>query len=108
VATPDVALRRVVRLGADWLPVNLTPEELAGRRSDLTALLEGTGRRLEDVFTTVSPTRRPAGDDMVDRYAAAGADQLLVNLGRRVTVDDVGAALDDLTGAFGLQAPSAG
>jgi hypothetical protein len=45
---------------------------------------------------------------MVDRYAAAGADQLLVNLGRRVTVDDVGAALDDLTGAFGLQAPSAG
>ena len=31
----DVALRRVVRLGADWLPVNMTPEELAGRRRDL-------------------------------------------------------------------------
>ena len=104
----DVALRRVVRLGADWLPVNMTPEELAGRRRDLARLLEGSGRGVEEVFTTVSPTRRPAGDDLVDQYAEAGADQLLVNLRRRVTVDDVEAALDDLAGAFGLEAPSAG
>jgi alkanesulfonate monooxygenase SsuD/methylene tetrahydromethanopterin reductase-like flavin-dependent oxidoreductase (luciferase family) len=104
----DVALRRVVRLGADWLPVNLTPDELAARRGHLARLLEGTGRDVADVFTTVSPTRRPAGDDLVRQYAEAGADQLLVNLRRRVTVADVEAAIDDLAGAFGLEAPSAG
>jgi hypothetical protein len=74
----------------------------------LAGLLEGRGRSVEDVFITVSPTRRPAGDDLVEQYAAAGADQLLVNLRRRVTMAEVEAALDDLAGAFGIEAPSAG
>jgi probable F420-dependent oxidoreductase len=104
----DVALRRVARLDAHWMPVSLTPDELAARRRVLAGLLEGRGRSVEDVFITVSPTRRPAGDDLVEQYAAAGADQLLVNLRRRVTMAEVEAALDDLAGAFGIEAPSAG
>jgi probable F420-dependent oxidoreductase len=104
----DAALRRVARLDAHWMPVAMTPEELAARRGDLAGLLERRNRSVDDVFITVGPTRRPAGDDLVEQYAAAGADQLLLNLSRRVTAADVEAALDDLAGAFGLEPPSAG
>ena len=102
-----MALRRVVRLGADWLPLNMTPEELAGRRRDLAELLEGPARRVR-TCTHGQPHRRPGGRRPGARYAEAGADQLLVNFRRKVNVDNLEAALDELAGAFGLESPSAG
>jgi probable F420-dependent oxidoreductase len=100
----DVALRRVVRLRADWLPFNVTPEILAERRSRLGQLLEGSGRTLDDVTITASPRRDAARGELAPAYAEAGADQLLVHLRRRVDTASVEAALDELVEAYGVRA----
>jgi probable F420-dependent oxidoreductase len=100
----DVALRRVVRLGADWLPFNVTPETLAERRSRLGQLLEGSGRSLDDLTITASPRRDAARGELAAAFAEAGADQLLVHLRRRVEADTVEAALDELVAAYGMPA----
>ncbi|MPY93321.1 MAG: TIGR03619 family F420-dependent LLM class oxidoreductase [Acidimicrobiia bacterium] len=102
----DVAIRRVVRLGADWLPFNVSPEVLAARRRRLAELLEGTGRSIDDVFVTASPDRDSARGELAPAYADAGADQLLVHLRRRVTTETVEAALDELADAYGLEPPA--
>ena len=98
----DIALRRVVRLGASWLPFNVTPELLASRRERLAELLEGSGRPVDDVFVTASPHRDAARGELASAFADAGADQLLVHLRRSVTADTVASALDDLASAYGL------
>jgi len=100
----DLALRRVVRLGADWLPFNVTPEILAERRARLGQLLEGSGRRLDQVFVTASARRDAAGGQRAREFEEAGADQLLVHLRRRVDVDSVASALDELVEAYGVPA----
>lgn len=98
------ARRRVVRLGADWLPFNMTPTTLAEGRSELAALLdEADGdRTIDDVQITASPDRDSAGPERATEFAEAGADQLLIHLRRRVTVDDLDETLDDLATAYGL------
>jgi alkanesulfonate monooxygenase SsuD/methylene tetrahydromethanopterin reductase-like flavin-dependent oxidoreductase (luciferase family) len=98
----DVALRRVVRLGADWLPFNVTPEMLAERRARLAELLAPSGRSIDDVYITASPHRDAARGEFAAAFAEAGADQLLVHLRRKVTADTVAAALDELADAHGL------
>lgn len=98
----DVALRRVVRLGADWLPFNVTPEGLASQRRHLAELLEGTGRRIDQVAITASPERGSARPELAPAFAEAGADQLLVGLRRKVTPETLPAALDELATAYGL------
>lgn len=98
----DAALRRVVRLGADWLPFNVNPATLAERRAKLAELLEPTGRSIEDVHITASPIRDAARPELAPAFAEAGADQLLVHLRRKVTVDTVAGALDELATAYGV------
>jgi probable F420-dependent oxidoreductase len=98
----DVALRRVVRLGAEWLPFNVSPALLAQRRQRLAELLEGSGRGIDDVYITASAERDSARGELADAFAEAGADQLLVHLRRKVTVDNVASALDELAGAYGV------
>ncbi len=98
----DVALRRVVRLGADWLPFAVTPESLASQRHKLGELLEGTGRTLDQVYITASPERGSARPELAPAFAEAGADQLLVHLRRSVTTETVPAVLDELATAYGL------
>lgn len=98
----DVAIRRVVRLGADWLPFNVSPEQLVERRAALAALLEGTGRAVTDVHITASPNRDSARPELAPAFAEAGADQLLVHLRRKVTVETVESALDELATAYGI------
>ncbi|MEZ5237088.1 MAG: LLM class F420-dependent oxidoreductase [Acidimicrobiales bacterium] len=98
----DVAIRRVVRLGADWLPFNVSPEKLVERRAALAALLEGTGRSIDDVHVTASPNRDSARPELAGAFAEAGADQLLVHLRRKVTVETVEGAVDELATAYGI------
>lgn len=101
----DIALRRVVRLQADWLPFNMTPETLVERRARLGEMLEGSGRSLSDVHITVSPNREVARPEFAQAFAEAGADQLIVHMRRSVTVDNVAEALDEMATAYGLAAP---
>jgi probable F420-dependent oxidoreductase len=100
----DVALRRVVRLGADWLPFNVTPATLTERRAKLAQLLEGSGRSIDDVRIVASPNREVARPEFAAAFAEAGADQLIVHMRRSVNVDNVESALDELASAHGLRA----
>jgi len=100
----DVAMRRVVRLGAEWLPFNVSPALLAERRTRLAEMLEPTGRSIDDVYITASPNRDSARGELAGAFAEAGADQLMVHLRRKVTVDTVEAALDELVVAYGVGA----
>jgi hypothetical protein len=95
-------MRRVARLGADWLPFNMSPAALAAGRAELAGLLDGSGRSIDDVHITVSPNRDSASPDLAPAFADAGADQLLVHLRRRIGLDDLDAALDELATAYGL------
>ncbi|MGF1595750.1 MAG: LLM class F420-dependent oxidoreductase [Acidimicrobiales bacterium] len=101
----DAAIRRVVRLGVDWLPFNVSPEKLAERRAVLATLLDATDRPVDDVHVTASADRSSARPELAGAFADAGADQLLVHLRRKVTVDDLDDALDELAGAYGVAAP---
>ena len=92
----EIAMRRVVRLGADWLPFNVTPDSLSSSRARLGELLEGSGRALSEVHITASPNRDAAGPQFAAEFAAAGADQLIVHLRRGVTVDNVADAVAEL------------
>ncbi|MDH4145095.1 MAG: LLM class F420-dependent oxidoreductase [Acidimicrobiia bacterium] len=98
----DAAMRRVVRLGADWMPFNVTPETLAAKRARLAELLEGSGRAVEDVYVTASASRDAARGEFAAAFAEAGADQLLVHLRRKVDAGNVAEALDELAGSYGI------
>ena len=97
----DVALRRVVQLGAEWFPFNLDPEGLAARRADLARLLDGSGRTIDDVHITLHPPRQAAAPELDAAYAEAGVDQLVVRMPR---VDAANAAerVGELAAAHGL------
>ena len=69
----DVAIRRVVRLGADWLPFTLSPALLVERRARLAELLEPTGRSIDDVYITASPNRDSARGELATLEAWAAA-----------------------------------
>jgi hypothetical protein len=95
-------MRRAVRLGDGWHPLNLLPAQLgdAGYR-DLCA---GAGRPPGRVVARVFPPRLPPGPErdallgedaaaaaaQLDAYAAAGADDLVISW------TEVGAGADDV------------
>jgi len=100
-----VALRRVVRLDAEWFPFNLDPAGLAARRADLAGLLDasgnGNGRSIDDVFITIRPLPGSDGPEHVQAFADAGAHQVVTFLPRGSS-SNVEAGLDDLAKAYGL------
>ena len=101
----DAALRRVVRLGAQWFPFNLDPDGLAARRTDLAALLRtagtGTLRSIDEVRIIVRPSPAASGPGFAGAFADAGAEQLIIPA-PRVAAGEVPAALDALASAYGL------
>lgn len=97
----DIALRRVVRLGASWFPFNLDPDQLAARRADLARLLDEAGRSVDDVAIVVYPTAATSSPDHLAAFADAGAHQVVLRA-PRVTGVPVGDALDQLARACGL------
>ena len=98
----DVALRRVVRLEAHWFPFNIDPDTLVARRSDLARLLEATGRPIDDVHITVSPSRSASGPQHLAAFAEAGADQVVLRVPGGATPSDMAEKLDALAGACGI------
>ena len=74
----DAAMRRVARLGQGWLSFNRLPGDLAEPLGRLDAILGEHDRRRDDVVVTVCPYFNPVTPEMVEQYAEAGVDRLIV------------------------------
>ena len=99
----DAALRRVVRLHADWFPFNIGPEALAQRRADLAVLLEKDGRSIDEVHITAGGPNRAAGDALdVAALAEAGADQVVLRISPTIAPEAVADELDAMPTAVGF------
>jgi probable F420-dependent oxidoreductase len=91
----DAALRRVARLGQGWFTFNRLPEDLPEPLDRLDAALAEQGRSRDDVTLSVSPYLKPITPDMIEKYAAAGVDRLIV-MCLAFDVDTMRAHLDQL------------
>jgi len=74
----DAALERTAALGQGWFGYDLTPEKAAERVQTLTRVLQANGRRREDVIVSIAPNARLVNAAMVEQYAAAGVDQIIL------------------------------
>jgi probable F420-dependent oxidoreductase len=90
----DRALKRVVRLGDGWQPVELPPERFAERSRRLDEMLADAGRDPATVARSVS-TRLPLRDlsdgraaAIIEAYQSAGCTHLVMYSGRRNSLDD--------------------
>lgn len=70
--------RRVVEWGDGWLPLRMTPEQVAAARATMSELAEAAGRDPQSITITVSGV--PTDKDAIKRYEDAGADRALVRL----------------------------
>jgi len=70
----DAALRRVARTAQGWHTFNRSPEELAAGLAKLDVFLAEAGRSRTDLRITVCPYFNQLTPDLVEQYAAAGAD----------------------------------
>lgn len=92
----DAALRRVARVGQGWFSFNRLPGDLAEPLARLDRVLADHDRDRDDVVVTVSPYFNAVTPAMVEQYAAAGVDRLVV-LCLAFDVATLDAQLDDLT-----------
>lgn len=92
----DAAMRRVARLGQGWFSFNRLPGDLPEPLARLDAILAEHDRSRRDVAVTVCPYFNPVTPQMVEQYAAAGVDRLVV-LCLAFDVDTLDAQLDQLT-----------
>lgn len=74
----DAALRRVADIGQGWYGFGLDPEATAERVLALNALLERRGRRRAEIEVSVCPYMLPATRQLVEAYARAGVDRVIV------------------------------
>ena len=91
----DVALRRAARLGQGWFSWNQLPDEIGPSLARLDELLAGEGRDRRDVVITASPYFNATTPELVEQYAAAGVDRLVV-LCLAFSVDMLNEQLDAL------------
>jgi probable F420-dependent oxidoreductase len=91
----DAAMRRVARDGQGWFSFNRLPADLAEPLGRLDAILAEHDRSRDDVVLTVCPYFNPVTPEMVEQYAAAGVDRLVV-LCLAFDVATLEAQLDDL------------
>lgn len=77
----DAALRRVATMGQGWIGLRLLPEGLGKRLARLDAALAEAGRSRAEIEIVVSPAEVPCDRAMRDRYAEAGASQVVVMAG---------------------------
>ena len=110
----DAALRRAVRLGTGWHPIDLSPEAIVAKRAllqqlcvaagrdpgEITISLRGTLRFLSE--ETLSPTWLAGSAQKiradVAAYAAAGVEYLVLNLRDAKTIDEMIAQLERVAG----------
>jgi len=76
---PDVAIPRAVRFGDGWLPVSLSPEELAPHIVTLQQQAEQHGKHAMEVVAmkTLPLADRNAASDLARRYQAVGVTHLV-------------------------------
>ena len=91
----DAAMRRVARHGQGWFSFNRLPEELPEPLARLDAALAAEGRSRSDIVLSVSPYFNAVTPEMVDAYASAGVDRLIV-VCLAFSVDVLRSQLDDL------------
>ncbi|MBX3284886.1 MAG: LLM class F420-dependent oxidoreductase [Acidimicrobiales bacterium] len=89
----DAALRRVARHAQGWFSFNRLPGDLPEPLARLDAALAAEGRTRSDVVLTVCPYFNPTTPELVEQYAEAGVDRLVV-LGLAFDVDTLRAQLD--------------
>jgi len=70
--------RRIVDWADGWLPLRMTPEQVAEARATISELAEAAGRDPKSITITVSGV--PTEKDAIKRYEDAGADRALVRL----------------------------
>jgi alkanesulfonate monooxygenase SsuD/methylene tetrahydromethanopterin reductase-like flavin-dependent oxidoreductase (luciferase family) len=91
----DAAMRRLARDGQGWFSFNRLPGDLAEPLGRLDGILAEHDRTRDDVVVTVSPYFNAVTPELVEQYAAAGVDRLVV-LALAFDVDTLNAQLDDL------------
>lgn len=91
----DAALRRVARHGQGWFSFDRLPGDLREPLARLDGALAVEGRTRGDVVVTVCPYFNATTPELVERYAAAGVDRLVV-LCLAFDVDTLRSQLDGL------------
>jgi probable F420-dependent oxidoreductase len=74
----DAALRRVADLGQGWYGFGLDPEQAKERIARLEQLLERRGRRRQDIEVSICPYTTPATAELIEGYAEAGVDRVIL------------------------------
>ena len=85
--------RRIVQWADGWLPLRMSPEQVAAARATLSEMADAAGRDPKSITITVSGV--PTEKDAIKRYEDAGADRALVRL-TRTGQSDVLAELEDM------------
>ena len=91
----DAALKRAADLGQGWYGYDHSPETARERIVRLGQLLEERGRSLKDIEVSISPYMRALEEGMVEAYAEAGVDQLILFV-MATNRDELLTTLDDL------------
>lgn len=91
----EPALRRVADLGQGWYGYNVDPDETAACVARLDELLAERGRSRSEVQVSVAPKGGQVGAGDLERFAEAGADQIIVGVLSR-DLDGVRARVDEL------------
>lgn len=91
----DAALRRVARHAQGWFSFNRLPGDLPEPLARLDTALAAEGRTRDDVVLTVCPYFNATTPELVEQYAAAGVDRLVV-LCLAFDVDTLRSQLDAL------------
>lgn len=91
----DAALRRAARIGDGWFGFDHDPGSVRERIGKLTECLEAQGRSRDGFRVLISPYTRRTDAALVEQYAEAGADELVVIGGAR-DAEGMVRVLDDL------------
>ena len=70
--------RRVARWGDGWMPTAATPEQIAAGRAAIDELAEAAGR--DPATITITVFGQPADREVIARFAAAGANRVIIRL----------------------------
>ena len=110
----DAAVRRAVRLGTGWHPIDLSPEAIATKCGFLRELCAAAERAPADITVSLRGTLRFATDERrsetwlngtpakirtdVAAYAAAGVEYLVLNLRDAKTIDELLGQIERVAG----------
>lgn len=89
------AMRRAVRHGQGWFSFNRRPEDLPEPLAELDEVATEHDRSRDELTITVCPYFNPVDPGMVEQYAEAGVDRLIV-LALALDVDSMRVGLDQL------------